>query len=118
VKSLVIIGVKHMSEETVFIQHHAEEIAEEIPRLLAVLAVVEEIQWEKSPAPEQEVVDRRPKSAPPDPVGETVVDPVRAQARLQVKRSERIMADALVKVRGVRRGLEISLNNWERARVD
>jgi hypothetical protein len=46
------------------------------------------------------------------------VDPVRAQARLQVKRSERIMADALVKVRGVRRGLEISLNNWERARVD
>jgi len=112
-------GRTDVSEETVFIQGYAEQLAEEVEQLIALLPVIEEAQWEKSPGLERaaETADRHVSSAPSDPVGDTVADPARLEIRSQAKRSERLMKDALVKVRGVRRGFEISFNRWEGSRV-
>lgn len=106
-----------MSEETVFIGHYAEKIQDEIDGLLKLLPVIEEVQWDPSPAVQTdrdpEMKDRIITGALVDPTASITCDPQRLAVRAQAIRSERIMKDALVRVRGVRRGLEIALDNWE-----
>jgi len=108
-------GRTDVSEETVFIQHYAEQLREEADRILALLPVIEDIQWERSPRTERavETADRKASSAPSDPVGDAVVDPVRLEVRKQAKRSEQVMKDALIKAQGTRVGFERSLARWE-----
>jgi len=109
------MGGCKVSEETVFIQGYAEGIAEEIERLLAILPVIEDAQWEKSPGVERaaETQDRKATTGPADPVGDTVVDPARLAMREQAKRSESLVRHAFTTLMGVRRGFEISLARWE-----
>jgi len=108
-------GRTEVSEETVFIQGYAEGIAEEVERLLAILPVIEDAQWEKSPGVERaaETQDRKATTGPADPVGDAVVDPARLAMREQAQRSEQIVRDVYTRLMGVRRGFEISLDRWE-----
>ena len=108
-------GRTEMSEETVFVQHHLELLEAEVRKTLELLPAVEDAQWAHSPSQTgpPELPDRRVVGKHGDPTGNTVADPSRLQLREQSKRSERLVRDALLKVRGVRRGLEISLVKWQ-----
>jgi|LakMenEpi03Aug12_release.lakeMendotaPanAssembly.Ray.scaffolds.fasta_scaffold381529_2 hypothetical protein len=97
------------------IEHHLALLIAEAEALLPLLAVVDAAQWEASPAGmiEREVRVADTSGAINDPTGAIVTDPARLAIRTQVQRSERLVKDALVKVAGVRRGLEVAMSRWE-----
>lgn len=81
----------------------------------AVIPAVSDAQW--SPAP----IDRpridtaeRIKGLASDPTATVALDSARLDLRAQVVRSERVLRDAIVALRGVRRGLERALAPWSR----
>jgi hypothetical protein len=105
-----------MSDEVENIERFAAQLIVEAEGLLRLLPAVSEMQWESSPAylgEDDGVRVANMSGAPADPVADTVTDPQRMALRLQVQRSERLMRDALIRVRGVRRGLEIRMVGWE-----
>jgi len=104
---------EEMSEETVFLQHYVELLQQEVDLLMDVLPFVEEVEWSASPAAHREVQDRMVKNTRVDPVGGAASDPKRLAIREQSRRSEAILKEALVGARGVRRGLERALRDWD-----
>lgn len=104
-----------MSNEIVNMQRLTAQLLAEAEGLFRLLPVVEEMQWEASPAHsvEREVQVKSTHGEVSDPTGDTVTDPARLALRSQVVRSERLLRAALVNVAGVRRGLEIRMGAWE-----
>jgi hypothetical protein len=104
-----------MSNEIVNMQRLTAQLLTEAEGLFRLLPVVEEMQWEASPAHsvEREVQVKSTHGEVSDPTGDTVTDPARLALRSQVVRSERLLRAALVNVAGVRRGLEIRMGAWE-----
>jgi hypothetical protein len=104
-----------MSNEVNEMQRLTAHIISEAEGLFRLLPIVEEMQWEASPAHsvEREVQVKSTHGEVSDPTGDTVTDPARLALRAQVVRSERLLRAALVNVVGVRRGLEIRASAWE-----
>lgn len=98
------------------IRMYAEQAITEAEGLLRLLPVVEEMQWERSPAhlgEDDGVRVANMSGAPADPTADIVTDPQRLALRSQVQRSESLVRHALVNITGVRRGLEIRMAGWE-----
>jgi hypothetical protein len=71
------------------------------------------VQWSASPVPRpRDDTTERAKGGHGDPTPSIVVDDRRLAVRDQVVRSEKVLRDAALALRGVRRGLEISLASW------
>ena len=71
-------------------------------------------QWKPAPIPKpREDTTERAKGGHADPTPSVALDGRRLALRAQVLRSERVVRDTVVAVRGVRRGLELALSSWE-----
>ncbi len=103
-----------MSEIDKLMQHAVRTI-NEAEGLIRLLAIVDEAQWDASPANriEREAQVENVSGVVSDPTGSVVSDPARLALRDQVKRSESLLRVALTNVMGVRRGLEIRMHQWE-----
>jgi hypothetical protein len=78
------------------------------PLLESALAV----QWDRGPRPEREV-EIKAQGGRSDPTSDVAVDPGRLHVRRTLVRAEPYLADAVTRLRGVRRGLERALDHWE-----
>ena len=99
-----------MSENEEELAHYLDLLDEEVARLRLALPAAVEVQWEAPPAPEQ--ARRRAGSAVADPTGNTASDSARLQLRYQLRCSAPLLKNAVINVRGVRRGLERRLSPY------
>ena len=88
-----------------------EQLNAELLALDDLWPVASELQWEKAPVDSLRPALKR-RGERPDPTADIVGDPARQQLRYQMRISETHLTDALVHVRGVRRGLEIALGRY------
>lgn len=84
----------------------------ELERLIPLAS---DMQYERSQSSriERNAPDRHVSSRPPDPTGETVADPARAQVRAVMQRLERRLRDGAVTTQGLVVALETSMSRWE-----
>lgn len=85
-----------------------------------LLPVAREVQWDRSTAGlgERDETGRRATGGHSDPTADTACDPGRLYVREVLARCEPNLADAVARLRGVRRGLERALERWEGAEPD
>ena len=95
-----------MEEE---LSHYLDLLDEEVARLRLALPVATEVQWEAPPVPSG---SRRSGSSVADPTGNTASDSARLQLRYQLRCSAPLLKNAVINVRGVRRGLERRLTPY------
>lgn len=95
------------------VRRECDALSEVLPGALSA-------QWRAAPAPKpRDDTTERGKGSHGDPTQAIVLDERRLRLRLQVIASERVLRGAAVAVRGVRRGLELALDEWEgRPRAD
>ncbi len=92
----------------------AEIVREECDALGLTIPAAASAQWTPSPIPKpRDDTAERAKGGHGDPTPDVVLDGRRLALRAQVLRSETVLRDALVAVRGVRVGLERALSRWE-----
>jgi hypothetical protein len=91
----------------------------ECDSLEATLPAAYAAQWLPSPVPRpREDTAERAKGGHGDPTPSIALDDRRLAVREQLHRSEAVVRDAVVAVRGVRRGLEMRLVEWEGEKED
>ena len=83
--------------------------------ILDLLAPVFDAQWERGRTPERNETGRRAKGGHSDPTADIALDEDRLHMRSVVKRARPSLAQAAIRLRGVRRGLERALQQWEGA---
>lgn len=97
-------------------EYLARLIEEEVHLLIEVLPDALERQWEPSPAPRPRFdTDERATGDRVDPTGDTVTDPRRLAVRQTVKDAEALLRETAIRVRGVRRAMELSVAWYDRA---
>ena len=103
-----------MNSGTERLKQLADLLVQEGKRLAELVEHIDDDQWYMPPKSSMPVDDVRVAKGGrvPDPTGETVVNPARLAVRHQFQRSERLVTDAVVKARGVRRGFERSYAGW------
>lgn len=97
-------GIAHLVD---LVTAEAALLAELLPEALAV-------QWQATPrlaSPSSEA-KRTEGAAPADPTADIALDGQRLAMRAQILRSEALLGRSAVALRGVRRGLERSLDRW------
>lgn len=89
-------------------------LTKEIAALAPVLDKALAAQWSVPPArrPDEDTAERS-KGPHSDPTLGIALDERRLALSAQVKESDRVLRDAIVAVRGVRRGLELRFGEWE-----
>ena len=89
--------------------------ADEIVQLQRVLPLATEVQWDRSTASrgERDETGRRASGGHSDPTADVATDPARLHVREVLTRGERLLAEAVVLLRGLRRGLERAMTDWE-----
>lgn len=88
----------------------------EVDQLAAVTGPALEARWSPSPVPRpRDDTTERSTGAHSDPTADIALDERRMALSVQIMKSERLLEQALVAIRGVRRGLERTLERWERA---
>lgn len=86
----------------------------EADALGALLPAALDAQWQAAPNPRpREDTTERSKGVTSDPTSANALDERRWALRLQIVRSERMLREAIVALRGVRRGLEMRFDEWE-----
>lgn len=89
-------------------------LRDECSTLVTLLPMVGDSQWRSSPIPRpREDTSERATGGHGDPTPTIALDEQRLALREQLLRSEVVVRNAAVAVRGARRGLEISLSRWE-----
>lgn len=88
---------------------------DDLAALLPVLDICVDVQWERSPQPHLDVSERKRTGSYNDPTAQAALDRARLGIRTTLARSERELTDAVVSLRGVRRGLELALANVAQA---
>lgn len=88
-----------------------EQLDEELTALRPLWDIATDVQWERAPADVVGTPLKR-RAERPDPTADIVCDEARLALRRQMVRSNEELAQALVHVRGVRRGLEIALSRY------
>jgi hypothetical protein len=85
----------------------------EVDALEAVLPAVIDVHLLPAPVarPREDTAERE-KNRRSNPVLDTVLDDRRLHLSQQLLRSRNLLRSAVIAVRGVRRGLEVSLNEW------
>lgn len=101
-------------EDDELIEALVARIRAESDELAAILPRAVGAQWRPAqiPRPREDTAERA-SGGHSNPTLDTVADGRRLRLRVQVLRSERVLRDAAVALRGVRRGLEIALSRWE-----
>jgi hypothetical protein len=101
------------------VSHLIELIRAEVDALEAVLPDAIAVQCMPSPVPRpREDTVEREKNRRSNPTLDTVLDERRLRLSQQVLRSRRLLRNAVIAARGVRRGLEISLVAWHGEQED
>ncbi|MGC5319340.1 DUF7169 domain-containing protein [Micromonospora arida] len=91
-----------------------ELLAEESAALTACLPAALDAQWSAAPiARPREDTTERAKGLRSDPTANIVLDDRRQHLRTQLVTSMTVLQRAVVTVRGVRRGLEMTLAAWD-----
>lgn len=87
----------------------------EAEALLRVLPAVLDARWERAPRSQGQANEtgRRSKGPHSDPTTDVALDPARLHLSTVVTRGERHLADAVSRIRGVRRGVERALDHWQ-----
>lgn len=94
--------------------HHLVTLLKmELDALEAALVPALEAQWQPAPYVRTDDTGIKSQGGINRPTEDCALDGRRMALRAQVLRSERILRDTAVAVRGVRRGLERSLDRWE-----
>jgi hypothetical protein len=83
--------------------------------ILDLLGPVLEAQWDRGCAPARNDTGRRAKGGHADPTADVALDEDRLHIRSVVKRAQGSLFQATYRLRGVRRGLERALDEWEGA---
>lgn len=89
-------------------------LTKEIAELAPVLDRARAAQWSVPPRrrPDEDTTERS-QGPHSDPTPGIALDERRLSLSAQVKESERVLREAVVAVRGVRRGLELRFGEWE-----
>lgn len=90
-------------------------IRQETDALLDVLPEATARQWSLSPVPKprEDTPQRASGDRPADPTGDTVLDPRRLAVRETVARSERVLRDAAIALRGTRLAMERAVARFD-----
>jgi hypothetical protein len=113
---IVLTQIEDIADgDTYALMHLLDLIETEAAQLREVLGPALEAQWQPSVRENTENTEVKSRAEIPNPTLDTVMDGRRMALRAQVLRSERIMRQTAINVRGVRRGLERALDHWEGA---
>lgn len=82
--------------------------------ILALLDPVLEAQWDPGRTPARNETGRRAQGGHADPTADVALDSDRLYMRSVVTRSGPSLAQAAYRLRGVKRGLQRALEQWER----
>lgn len=96
-------------------EYLANLIAEEVKHLLELLPEASARQWLAAPVPKPryDTDERSIGGAPGDPTADVALDPRRLAVRRLVRDSEKVLRDTAVRVRGVRRAMERTLDWYD-----
>jgi hypothetical protein len=87
------------------------QIRDEVQILESLWPIALEVQWDRAPVDVVGTPLKR-RAERPDPTADIVCDESRLSLRRQLIRSNEELAEAMVRVRGVRRGLELALSRY------
>lgn len=112
----ILTTVDDIVEGDVAACHHLVTLLKmELDALEDVLGPALEAQWQPAPYIRADDTGIKQPGGIDRPTEDIALDGRRMALRAQVLRSERILRDTAVNVRGVRRGLERALERWESA---
>jgi hypothetical protein len=86
----------------------ARDLAQDVAALLPILL---EVQWDASPRPELDAKERRITGRYADPTARAALDPARLALRRRLARSESDLEAVVIRLRGVRRAMELALGD-------
>lgn len=93
---------QHIDTTDTDLMRYLDLLEAEVRLLRSVLPSAIEMQWETPPG----------RGGGTDPTGSTATDPARMNLRYQLRCSADLMKNALINVRGVRRGLDRRLSPY------
>lgn len=95
-------------------RHLIDLLLREADALSAILPAAVSAQWTAAPVARlRSDTAERPKGIHSDPTASAALDSRRLQLRSQVVRSQSALRDAVITMRGVRRGLEMAVAAWD-----
>lgn len=86
----------------------ARDLAQDVAALLPILL---EVQWDASPQPDFDAKERRITGRYSDPTAHAALDPRRLALRRRLARSESDLEAIVIRLRGVRRAMEMALGD-------
>lgn len=86
---------------------------EEAEKVLSLLPIVQDLQWERARRPEGAPTGRRSQGGHADPTADSATDSGRLYVRSVIDRSAPLLVATATTLGGVRRGLEKALARWE-----
>lgn len=103
-----------LDPEAVQLDNLADQVRQEAEALHTILSMALDVQWTATPTVQasDDTADRV-KHRAIDPTGEIACDLDRLALRDQILQSQHVLRDAVVALRGVRRGLERALRPWQ-----